>query len=176
MAKENNKVKNLTLNEIKKQVKKLDSQTEYEIYVGDGVYKVKIDDIFKKTKQSRVLDDLATFLSEGNNRMELMELITPYVSLLMIKHFTNIEVSDDIDEALELMNAMIDLELVSKILNLMPENEVISMYELLQLTVNRMKENIEESEAEADRLSEIVENDIVKEKLLNGEKSKSRLN
>ena len=171
MTKEN-KIKNLTLTEIKKQAKKLDAQTEHEILVGEDVYKVKIDNVFRRTKQNQLLDDLVAFFSEGNERVELLDLATPYTTLLLIKHFTSIEVSDNIDEALEMLDILIDLELLGAILNLMPEQEVLDMYELLNATVNRMKENMVELEDETKRLSEVVENDEVKEMLLNGTRDK----
>jgi len=167
-----NKIKNLTLTEIKKQAKKLDAQTEHEILVGEDVYKVKIDNVFRRTKQNQLLDDLVAFFSEGNERVELLDLATPYTTLLLIKHFTSIEVSDNIDEALEMLDILIDLELLGAILNLMPEQEVLDMYELLNATVNRMKENMVELEDETKRLSEVVENDEVKEMLLNGTRDK----
>lgn len=172
MTKGNNKVKNLSLTEIKKQAKKLDKKTEYEIAVGDEIYKIKIDDVFTKTKQNLILEDLVTLFEEGYNRKELLHLATPYVMLLLIKHFTSIEVSDDIDEALELLNALIDLEVLDTILNLMPEKEVINVYELVKVTTDRMKENMDEAKSEMERLSETVENDEVKDLFLNGKGDK----
>src|SRR6185312_4955349 len=145
MANENKNMKNLNLTEMKKQVKKLDKQTEHPVLIGEDLYKIKIDDVFRKTKQYKLLDDLVEFFEEGNNRVEILELATPYTTLLFIKYFTSVEVSDDIDEALELLDILIDLDVLNQILNLMPEQQVIEVYEILSATADRMKENIAET-------------------------------
>jgi F0F1-type ATP synthase alpha subunit len=165
MAKQN---KNLNLTNLKKEVKKLTSQTEHVIKINENDYKVKIDDKFLKTKQHALLDDLVEFFNEGNNRIELLDVATPYTTLLFIKHFTSIDVSDNVDEALEVLDVLINLDLLGHILNLMPEQEVVKVYELITVTVDRMKENIDETAEEASRLSELVENKELKEALING--------
>jgi len=162
-----NKVKNLTLSELKKQSKKLDSQSEVVIIAGEDNYKFMVDDVFRKTKQHKVLDDMVEFFDSTINNNELMSLASVYTSILLIKHFTSIDISDNIDEALETLNVLLDLELLDKIINAMPEDEVVKMYELLTNTVNKMTENLEELDIEA--LAEQVENPELKEALLNGE-------
>lgn len=157
MANENKNVKNLTLTEMKKQAKKLGKQTEHEILVGENIYKFKVDDVFRKTKQYKLLDDLVEFFSVVNVRAELLELVTPYTTLLLIKHFTSIEVSDDIDEAIDTLDVLIDLELLNKILNLLPEQQVIEVYEILSATLERMNENVKESLEESDKKEEVLE-------------------
>ena len=172
MANEKQNIKNLTLAELKKQSKKLEAREKHEVVVGDTVYKVEVDTVFRKTKQYALLDDLVAFFNEGNRRVELLDLATPYVSLLFIKHFTSIEVSENVDEAIELLNVLIDLDLLNQILNLMPEQEVIQVYEILSSTTERMKGNIEETLAEIEKIREQVQNDEVKELLGNGEETK----
>lgn len=157
MANENKNVKNLTLTEMKKQAKKLGKQTEHEVLVGENIYKFKVDDVFRKTKQYKLLDDLVEFFSVVNVRAELLELVTPYTTLLLIKHFTSIEVSDDIDEAIDTLDVLIDLELLNKILVLMPEQQVIEVYEVLSATLERMNENVRESLEESDKKEEVLE-------------------
>jgi hypothetical protein len=166
MAKKQNQ--NLNLANLKKEVKKLTSQTEETIVINDTEYKVKIDDKFLKTKQHNLLDDLVAFLNEANDKSELLDVSTPYTTLLFIKHFTSIEVPDEVDEAIDMLRAMIDLDLLGQILNLMPEQEVIQVYELLATTVNRMKENMEMTAEEAERVATLVENPELREALLNG--------
>src|SRR5690606_19448145 len=103
------KVKNLTLTELRKQDRALNSQTEHTIFIGDSEYKFKVDNFFRQTKQHRAMEDLIEFFNEGNKRVDLLDLATPYTSLLLIKYFTSIEVSDDIDEAVDLLSVLVDL-------------------------------------------------------------------
>lgn len=171
MANKKQNIKNLTLAELKRQSKKLDAKEKHEVVVGDTIYKVEIDTVFRKTKQYALLDDLVAFFDAGNKNPLLLDLATPYVSLLFVKHFTSVEVSDNIDEAIELLNVMIDLDLLNQILNLMPEQEVIQVYEILSSTTERMKGNIEETLAEIEKIREQVQNDEVKAMIDNGEEA-----
>ena len=179
------KAKNLTITELKKQNKALDAQTEHTIVVkiqkgldeetGEPLfdfipYKIKIDNVFRKTKQHKLLEDLMFFMNEGNKRLELLDVATPYITLLLIKHFTNLDIPDDIDEAIEVMNVLLDLDIFSEIVNLMPENEVIKMYETLNASIERMNLNIEEMLKESEKVLEKVENKEIKELLQDGEK------
>jgi hypothetical protein len=163
------RAKKLTVAELKKQNRNLDAQTEHTVVVNGVEYKVKVDNVFRKTKQHKLLEDLILFMNEGSRRVELLDVATPYITLLMIKHFTDVEVSDDIDEAIETMNALVDLEIFGEIANLMPENELLKMYETINASIDRMNVNITELLKEAEELSKKVENKEVKEMLENGE-------
>lgn len=166
MAKDN--IKKLTTAELVKQDKLLDKQEEFVVAINGVNYKLTHDVIFRKTKQHSLLDDLIAFFNAGSMRDELYELATPYTALLILKHFTSLEVSEDIDEALALLQVLIDLEALDKLLNNLPEEEVLKIYELIATTVNNLQSNIEESEKEAEMLSEQIQNKEVKEWVENG--------
>lgn len=177
-------IKNLTATELIKQSKKLDARTEHTIIleieqgIDEGTntpifeevpYKVKVDNIFRQTKQHKVMEDLIEFFNEGNERAEILDVATPYTSLLIVKHFTSIAVPDDIDEAIELLNAMVDLKLLGKVVEVLPENQVIKMYESLSSAVSRMNANIDEVVKEAKDLEGQLESEQVKELVQDGE-------
>lgn len=168
MTKDN--IKKLTTADLKKQAKLLDAKRDFTIKIGETEYKLTHDVVFKITKQHQLVDDLVSFFNESGNRIELYELATPYTGLLILKHFTSLEVSDNIDEAIDLLQVLIDLEILGEILNELPEDEVVKVYELITRTVDVLKENIDNLEAEALALSEKVENEEVKELLLDGNK------
>src|SRR5690606_2481737 len=146
------KIKNLNPTEIKKQVKKLKTQGEFYITIGEDEYLVKHDEIFVNSKIHRVLDDLVSLFNESRNRNELMEVATPYTTLLIIKHFTSIDVPDDIDSALDMMEALIDLEVMDKIINALPESEIVKMYEKMTVVMDNMRSTLEDGELEAQEL------------------------
>lgn len=160
----------LNLANLQKELKKVSTQTEYSININGEEYKYKVDDKFLKMKQHNVLDDLVAFLNECNKNLELLDYTTTYITLLLIKHFTTIEVSDDIDEAILLLNTMVNLEILEYIFSTLPEEEVLKFYELLRVTFDRMKENMEESSREAKKLAEIVENEELRKMLKDGGK------
>lgn len=134
--------------------KKLDEVQEFVVQIGEEDYLLTHDVVFRKSKQHKVLDDMVDFFNEvGSNKIEYLDLATPYTALLIIKHFTSLEVEDDIDGALALLNVLVDLEALDKILNALPENEVTKVYELLADTINNFRKNLEEQEKEAEALA-----------------------
>lgn len=161
-------IKNLTVTELRKQSRALNAQTSHTIMIGEDEYRIKIDKVFRKTKQHKLLEDLMEFLNEGNNRVEILDLATPYITLLLIKHFTDLRVPDNIDDAIDIMNALTDLEIFSYIVDLMPEDEVVKLYETVSTSVDRMNANIEELMKEAEDVADKVENEeVIKEMLEN---------
>lgn len=161
----NEKLRNLTVTEMRKHSRRLNERIEYEIAVNEDLYKVEIDRVFRKTKQHKVIDDLISFFTESNEKPELLDITTPYMSMLLIKHFTNINIPDDVDGALDVLEVLIDLNLLGEILNLMPEKEVTNIYELLTTTVSRMKDNILDTYSEMSSAYGEVENEELKELL-----------
>lgn len=159
------KIKKLTPAELKKQSKNLDGQYEVNLVIGEDAYKVMIDEHFRKTKIFKLMDDLVEFYNKASKIADasLLELATPYSTLLIIKHFTDIEISDDIDEALTMLDAMIDLEILDKIVNAMPEKEVEKIYEMLTDMLRNFERNLDEAEKEAEKIESQIENPEVKE-------------
>lgn len=159
----NKDVKKLSPAELKKQVKKLDAVQEFLVTIGDVDYMLTHDVTFRRTKMHKVLDDMVLFFNEGGKQIELLEMATPYTALLILKHFTSLEVPEEIDEALILLEVLIDLEALDKLLNALPEAEVTKVYELLTQTVESFRANLEASEEEAEAFLEQIQNEEVKE-------------
>lgn len=163
------KVKNITLTELKKQDKKLDAQTETFITINEDMYRLLIDDYFRPTKQTDLLNDLIKFFGEARNSNELMEVATPYTSLLLIKHFTSIDVPDDFEEAIALLELLIDLKAFEAILNAMPEDQVVDTYDKLRVVLGEMTNRMEIAQVEAELIESQLENEVVKKMYLDGE-------
>lgn len=159
----NKEIKKLTPALLKEQVAKLDAVQEFAVKIGEEDYTLTHDVKFRRTKQHKVLDDMVTFFNEGGKKIELLDMATPYTALLVIKHFTSLEVPNDIDEALALLEVLIDLEALDKILNALPELEVQKVYELLTQTVENFRASLEADEEEAETFLEQIENEEVKE-------------
>lgn len=173
MAKKEQKIKSITLAEMKKQEKLL-KETKEALITGakDTVWKVQIDTYFLPTKRNQVLDDLIKFFDASNKNAELTSIATPYTSLLLVKHFTNIDIPDDIEEALDYLYLLMNLRVLTPILNEMPEDEVVDLYNSLTDTLNQISNNMMKSIGEADELLSRIENPEVKELMDNGFKAK----
>ena len=101
----------LTVLDIAKKNNVLDAKEDFLIAIGDEDYKITHDVLFRKTKQQKVLEDMVKFFNEIDSfNAELLELVTPYTSLLVIKHFTGLAVPDDIEEAMAALTALTELE------------------------------------------------------------------
>lgn len=161
MAKET--IKNLTMNELMKQGKKLDVQEEAVIVINDTDYRIKFDTHFRKTKQHALLEDILELFNEGAKNPDILDFATPFTSLLILKHFTSVEVPDDFNDALVLLQVLIDLERLDVMINVLPEDEVLKIYELLEATVRNLDANLTEYEKEAEELAKKLENDEVRD-------------
>lgn len=160
-------IKKLSLVEIKKQSKKLDEVKEFTVTIGDTDYKLTHDVTFRKTKQHELLDNMVDFFNEGSERIELLNMATPYTALLILKHFTSLDVPDDINEAVILLKVLIDLDAIETILAELPEEETTKVYELLTTTVESFKATLDEADREAkedaESLLDKIDNDVLKE-------------
>lgn len=163
-------IKKLTIAELEKQNEQLDGQRTFTVTIGGTEFELSHDLVFRKTKQHKLLDDVIQFFSEGVKNIEVLDIATPYTALLILKHFTSLEVSDDIEEAIALLDVLIDLEVLDKIVNELPEDQVVGIYELLSNTVKNIQETMEDADAETEELLEKVENQEVKDMIKNGEK------
>ncbi|MFQ3543655.1 hypothetical protein Q7A53_06185 [Halobacillus rhizosphaerae] len=157
-------IKKLTLTELKKQSKQLDATEEFFVTIGESEYKLTHDVVFRKTKQHALLEDMLKFFNsiEGHN-VDWLEMASPYTALLIIKHFTSLEVPNDVDKALDMLTVMIDLDAITPILNVLPEDETNKIFELLKQTVENIKSNVEEAEKEAMELADQISNEELKE-------------
>jgi spermidine/putrescine-binding protein len=156
-------IKNLTSTELKKQNKVLDEQRAFNVTVGDTVYKLSHDIKFRQSKKNALLDDMVAFFQEATKNIEILELSTPYVTLLVLKHFTSLEVSENVDEALELLNVLVDLGLLNQIVVELPEDQLAEVFEMVTKAVTAMSDNLADAQEEIEKLNEQVENDVVKE-------------
>lgn len=173
---ETNKVKNLTIAELKKLNKKLDTKQEVTLFINipdenenntdeksEVAYKFTYDTHFRKSVEHKVLDDMIELFNVMGTNEDAVEMATPYTALLIIKHFTNIHVPDDIDEAMETLKILIDLNILNKIINSLPEDQIVKIYDSITKAIQNTTENLEENKEEAKKLSDNLENQEVKD-------------
>ena len=165
--------KNLTLTELKKKDKDLNKQGEFFVDIDGDTFKLTHDLKFRNSKKQKLLEDtLEFFQSITEETEEMLAYSAHYIALLMLKHFSSLDVSDDVNEAFALLRVLIDLEVLDAMLGGLPEDEVLQVNEMITETLDNVKKNMEETEAELDRLAEEVENPEVKELIKpNGEEN-----
>lgn len=153
MAKKDN-IKQLTPTELAKQAKALEGQQDFVIKVGGQDYKLTHDVKFRQTKRSKLLADMLMFFQQASKDVSILDMATPYTATLILKHFTSIEVPDDIVEAMATMQTLIDLDIINQVLPQLPEDELVSVYELITNTVNNLANNLIDAEEEAVKFAE----------------------
>ena len=161
-------VRKLTLAELNKQNKKLNEKDEFSILIGEERYVISHDVHFRNSKIMAVIDDVVAYFNESRNKVELLDLALPYINLLIIKHFTSLEVSDDIDEAIDLLNVLGDLEVFGDIISALPENEVVRTFDMIEKVINNYKDNLEDTARESQEILKQLESDELKQMLDNG--------
>lgn len=143
-------VKKLTPTVIKKVDKKLDEKETMKVELDGVEYELDYDKVFRKTKHNNVLDGVIDFLrySTDSNIKNMADYVSVYTSLLIIKEFTSLAVPDDIEEAFELLQVLVDTEIISKILNNLPEDELTSVFKTVENAMNDLTDRINELENE----------------------------
>lgn len=164
---ENKKAKKLTIAELNKQNKKLDVKETATISIDGEDFEVKFDKRFRNSKKYQALDDIYDYISASELEPTILDNLTPYMSLLIIKHFTDINVSDDINDALDIMYTLIDLEIFDKVLNILPEEEVTKTIELFIEAMQNYQLELEKQLEEVEKIYDELENEEVKDALNN---------
>lgn len=112
--------KKLTVTAVKKHNKKFRDQME--IIVGDEYY-LMVDKEFRPTKIAAVSHDLMQIAAEYRNLSDEL-VFTGLIYILILKHFSSLEVPEDPEKLLTLQEELIDSGFLQEILEKLPEEEV----------------------------------------------------
>lgn len=149
-AKAKNKVSEIPVNVLNLETVKKESVQKFAQILAtvqlDGKdYSMMIDTKFSNTKVNALLDDLNKYFAQGMNKTELLDYASTYISLLIMKHFSSIDVPDDIDEALTMMKDLVDLQWFAPIIDAFDENEIVQLFEKIYLAVAQMEQAMTEA-------------------------------
>lgn len=157
--------KKLTVANVLKEDKKLDKKGVDSVFMDGTEYEFEYDLIFRPTKQEAVLNDVLNYYEHIDSRgIEILAFATPYVALLIIKHFTSLDVPQDFDEAILLLNVLVDNHILDEILNKLPNEQVKTMTDTLHNALEVFLENLEGNEREIARL--LAENQIENDEVI----------
>lgn len=134
------KSKKLTVGAIKKENARFDERTL--IFVNG--YSLEIDQVFRPTKISMLISEIIDKVENSRiKNYDLMPIFTPYIALLMIKHFTSLEIPDSFDEQLTVMNILVDGEFLTPIYEKLPKDQVEKVYQEINNATDRLTENLD---------------------------------
>lgn len=154
--------KQLTMSNIKKDAKALDKMRKATI---DG-YELKI---YENLTESRMDSAIGEFLKDftemqKNNSEAIIEVFTPYVYLLLIKHGTSLDIPNDVEGKIDALKMLSDLGIFVKILNEFTDEDMKRFAEKIKETSENLKEGLDYLESQIEETE--FENEEEMEKLL----------
>lgn len=117
--------------------KKVFTKREILIDLGGNNYSVLVDTVFSSSK----IRDYVLYLSEARKKCNELGLIQDPLTLInlsILKTFTDIQFTGDVRKDLQMFSKLIDLEVVKKVFDVIPEGEIKKINDF----VNTMKETL----------------------------------
>lgn len=132
--------KNLTLGAIKNDNKRFDER--YEVTVNG--YTLTIEREWRATKINEMINEIMeTYEATKMQKQSILEIFSPYVVLLMIKHFTSLKIPNKLDEQLKVLDWLVDGDYLTPIYEYLPKDQVDKTFTEIGKMTNRLNENID---------------------------------
>jgi len=118
-------------------------------------YELEINKHFKKSDTQKIMIDYLEIEEEFKEIKDIGNLKdTIIIPMLMIKYFTNVAVPDEGEKLLAMADKLIELELLSEILNLLPEDELLKMSDVAEQFGKSVEKMVEAKEKEKETTKE----------------------
>jgi hypothetical protein len=134
------------------------NQKKITLSIGKTNYEVLVDEKFKPSKlQKMIVEALTNFnaLKEYDEGVKLS-----YYMFLLIKHFTDIDIAqtDNLEEQIRILNAMVDLEIYEPLVNSFDKAEIQKATEYMKKFSERIAELAKDNNI--NDIKSIVESEI----------------
>ena len=118
-------------------------------------YEIEFSKYLKKTDTQKIMIDYMNIIEELEDMENIDNLKDSIIlPMLMIKYFTNIPVQDEGEKLLIMADKLIELELFGKIMDLLPEDELLKMTDVAeQFSKSVEKMVVEKEQVKVDVLS-----------------------
>lgn len=146
---ENENVKALTI-EYLEELESLNTKMEEVIINGVSI---KVCRFFKKTEiRKLIMEALKIFYENKLDQKQTESTMFPYLNLLMIKYFTSLEMSGELDSQLRVMEILINNDLLVPILDEFPSSEKDKVLSEFTEMIFKINEFIDNADGEFDKL------------------------
>ena len=133
--------KPLNLASIRKEDKHFDEQFEIEV---QG-YTLKIDKHFRKSKINLLIAELVEKFDYGRaHNTPIESIFLPFSTLLIIRHFTSLQVPEDLEGQVEVLKLLTDNDFLEPILENLPKDQMNIVMEEVAKVTQLMNERIDE--------------------------------
>ena len=176
------KNKKLTSNAVKAKKEELKASMIKEVVIGGDTYEFKVDRKFIKSKEVAFTNDLISFVSEiGTDEkyfdlgeIRIQTLSENYALLMLIKHFTSIDVPEETEDALTVLRDLADLGVFNEVIEALPEDEIERVMTQATVAIDefnwKLSESLDKLREEADKVKkELEEKEALNEELIKAE-------
>jgi len=148
------KINKLNAGIIKQAYSKEFTKRKLTVLIDNKFYEILVDEKFKTTKLNLMVLEV---LKNYENYEKLPDnLRLTYIYFIMIKHFTDLDVTTEtFEEQLALIEALIDLNIFETIIASFAETEINKLVEYMKKFTERLVELMKENKSAEDIVSEI---------------------
>ncbi|MDO6628706.1 hypothetical protein [Bacillus thuringiensis] len=152
-------VKQMNLKNLKADTKKLDEMKEEII----GDYKIQVSTHIRNTKIEEALREYLNDRDAAFKSGEPIEdVMAVYMFIILIKHFTSLNVPEGVDEKIDTISALIDLGLFWDVVEVLPDECITKFLAAIDIASKSITKNLEEiatvvDELENKEIKELVE-------------------
>lgn len=148
------KINKLNAGIIKQAYSKEFTKRKLTVLIDNKFYEILVDEKFKTTKLNEMVLEV---LKKYENYEKLPDnLRLTYIYFIMIKHFTDLDVTTEtFEEQLALIEALIDLNIFETIIASFAETEINKLVEYMKKFTERLVELMKENKSAEDIVSEI---------------------
>lgn len=153
---ENNIIK-LDLQAIEKEAKVFDVWERGFVNLNGKEFEVGIKERFQEMEIQNLLQDLILFIEEATQveektTIDLLTFTQPYITTLAVKHFTDMDMPDDIYETIAVSKNMINLGVLEQIIRLFPQDELKKLMERVTEALTSTTHAINQLADESDKI------------------------
>jgi len=154
------KVNKLTSSILLQEQSKLFVQKKVIVNINKKDYEVLVDQKFRNSKIQEMIAESLKNLAIYNDLNDSVR--TSYIMFLFIKYFTNLDVAkvDNFEDQIRVLNAMIDLDIYSILVNSFPESELEKINEYM-LKFNSKIDNFIKDDKNIEDLKKIFGDGLV---------------
>lgn len=107
------------------------------------IYELEVSKYMKKTNTQKIMIDYFAIMDDLKDTEGVDNLRdTIIIPMLLIKYFTNISIPDEGERLLAMADKLIELELFSQIMGLLPEDELLKMTETTEQFKNSINQMV----------------------------------
>lgn len=111
------------------------------------IYELEVSKYMKKTNTQKIMIDYFAIMDDLKDTEGVDNLRdTIIIPMLLIKYFTNISIPDEGERLLAMADKLIELELFSQIMGLLPEDELLKMTETTEQFKNSINQMVLDKE------------------------------